>query len=255
MSDIRKEVTESLFSERENETKHPTYEKEIAFYTLICQGKLDKVRESWNREPKADASQRGVLSDDPVRNAMYHMVSMTSLVSRLCIARGMPQDVSYKLSDAFVKKADARNTVEGIHEVQWEMVMNYTLAMSNYATIQVSSKQIRECINYIRKNIHNNITIGELAEHVELNETYLSKLFKKEMGCTVSEFIRNEKIEEACWLLRYTDKTSIEIATDLSFSSHSYFISVFKKVKGITPKEYRNYSFEDVYKDMGIDEV
>ena len=50
----------------------------------------------------------------------------------------------------------------------------------------------------------------------------------------------DEKIEEACYLLIFTNKTSIEIATDLSFSSHSYFISVFKKVKGMTPKEFRN---------------
>ena len=95
-------------------------------------------------------------------------------------------------------------------------------------------------MNYIPAHIHENITVSELAEVVGLNETYLSKLFKKEMKCTVSEYIRNEKIEEACWLLSYTDKSSIEIATDLSFSSHSYFISVFKKVKGVTPKEYRN---------------
>jgi AraC-like DNA-binding protein len=103
-----------------------------------------------------------------------------------------------------------------------------------------NSKQIKECVNYIRSHIHDNVTVSELAEVVGLNETYLSKLFKKEMRCTVSEYIRNEKIEEACWLLSYTDKSSIEIATDLSFSSHSYFISVFKKVKKVTPKEYRN---------------
>ena len=105
------------------------------------------------------------------------------------------------------------------------------------------SKQIVQCIDYIRENIHKSITVSELAENVGLNETYLSKLFKKEVGCSVSEYIRNEKIEEACWLLRYTNKTSIEIATDLSFSSHSYFISVFKKVTGTTPKEYRNNSY------------
>ena len=75
---------------------------------------------------------------------------------------------------------------------------------------------------------------------MKLNETYLSKLFRKETGLSISEYIRNKKIEEAMALLRYSEKTSIEIATDLGFSSHSYFISVFKKVCGMTPKEYRN---------------
>ena len=60
------------------------------------------------------------------------------------------------------------------------------------------------------------------------------------MGCTVSEYIRDEKIEEACYLLTFSNKTSIEIANDLSFSYNSYFISVFKKVKLITSNEYRN---------------
>ena len=82
-----------------------------------------------------------------------------------------------------------------------------------------------------------------LAEYVQLNETYLSKLFKKETGQSVSEYIRDRKVEEAAALLRYSEKTSVEIATDLGFSSHSYFISIFKKVMGMTPKEYRDQYF------------
>jgi AraC-like DNA-binding protein len=128
--------------------------------------------------------------------------------------------------------------------VQWDMVQNFTQYSIESKQSQINSKQIRQCINYIREHAHDSITVSEIAESVGLNETYLSKLFKKVMGCTVSEYIRNEKIAEACYLLTYTDKTSIEIATDLSFSSHSYFISVFKKVKGITPKEYRNQNRE-----------
>ena len=118
--------------------------------------------------------------------------------------------------------------------------------MHDSSTRVIQSKPILQCIDYIRQNIHKNITVSELAEKVALNETYLSKLFKKEVGHSVSEYIRNEKIQEACWLLKYTDKTSIEIATDLSFSSHSYFISVFKKVTGTTPKEYRNTNYREL---------
>ena len=158
---------------------------------------------------------------------------MTTIISRFCIAKGMPEDLAYKLSDVYIKGADELNSVDEIQNLQWSMVKNYTEYMMKRRAEGVTSKQIRECLSYIRKNIHSNITVSELAEVVDLNETYLSKLFKKEMKRTVSEFIRDEKIEEACWLLRYTDKTSIEIATDLSFSSHSYFISVFKKVKGV----------------------
>ena len=117
--------------------------------------------------------------------------------------------------------------------------------MRDRAKFKVKSKQVIKCIDYINENLHNTITVSELADYVGLNETYLSKVFKRETGVTVSEYVRDKKIEEACWLLKFTDKSSIEIATDLSFSSHSYFISVFKKVMNVTPKEYRNQSFRD----------
>ncbi len=240
MSDIMAEVTRNVFFERENDIKHPSYDKEMSFYTLIADGKLDEVRKSWNTAPKSDAEERGILSDDQLRNMMYHMVSMTAIITRVCIARGMPQDIAYKISDAYIRKADRASSVEEIRSIQWDMVQSFTEYADRTKRLNVKSKQVRDCVNYINKNAHENITVSELAESVGLNETYLSKLFKKEMGCTVSEYIRDEKIEEACYLLSFTNKTSIEIATDLSFSSHSYFISVFKKVKGVTPKEYRN---------------
>ena len=250
MSDVLAEVTKLMFSERANEVKHPTFEREISLHLLISEGKLEQVKEHMAKAPKSDAKERGILSDNPLRNAKYHMVAMTALVSRICILKGMPQDISYKISDAYIKKADESTDIDDVHNIQWEMVKNYTEYMNSLTYSSATSKQIRDSVDYIRQNIHDNITVAELAEKVDLNETYLSKLFKKEMGCTVSEYIRNEKIEEACYLLRYTDKTSIEIASDLSFSSHSYFISVFKKVKGVTPKEYRNYNSGQVFDDM-----
>lgn len=240
MSDIKAEVTRDVFFERESDVKHPTFDREMALYSLVADGKIEEARKLWDSAPKSDAKERGVLSDDIHRNAMYHMVAMTAIITRVCIARGMPQDVAYKISDAFIRKADKAATVNEIRSTQWEMVVAFADYAQRTKRMNVKSKQVRDCIDYIRNNAHENISVSELAESVGLNETYLSKLFKKEMGCTVSEYIRDEKIEEACYLLVYSNKTSIEIATDLSFSSHSYFISVFKKVKGITPKEYRN---------------
>ncbi|MCR5215088.1 MAG: AraC family transcriptional regulator [Eubacterium sp.] len=244
MKNIQEEVTQNLFTERESEVKHPSYNSEMAFYNLIADGKMDAVRDSLARNPKSDSVERGILSNNPTRNAMYHMVSMVALVTRVCIRRGMPQDIAYKLSDAYIQKADICSSAEEIRAVQLEAIEEYTKYMAFNQHESPKSKQIRLCIDYIRSNTHRNVTVAELAELADLNETYLSKLFKKEMGCTVSEFIRNEKIEEACWLLSFSDKSSIEIATVLAFSSHSYFISVFKKVKGVTPKEYRNTSHE-----------
>jgi len=246
MANIEHEIANGIFSERETDEKHPTYNSEMAFYNLIAEGKTEQVLNEWHSKPRSDASVRGVLSTNQLRNAMYHFVAMVTIVTRLCIMHGLRQDVAYKRSDAFIRRADNMTSLDDIHIIQEEMIVRFSKLMADRNLNKAHSKQIVLCIDYINENLHDGITVSELAEHVRLNETYLSKLFKKEMGCTVSEFIRDKKVEEACWLLRFTDKSSIEISTDLSFSSHSYFISVFKRVMNVTPKEYRNQTFRSL---------
>lgn len=57
---------------------------------------------------------------------------------------------------------------------------------------------------------------------------------------TLSQYIQEQKIEKAKSLLKTTDRSILEIATYLGFSSQGYFQNVFKKLTGMTPKEYRN---------------
>ena len=59
---------------------------------------------------------------------------------------------------------------------------------------------------------------------------------------SVSGYIRQQKIEMAKNLLRYSDSSMIEIANQLAFSSQSHFIQQFRDVTGMTPKKYRNES-------------
>ena len=73
--------------------------------------------------------------------------------------------------------------------------------------------------------------------------SYLSRLFKKETGDSVSAYIRLQKIEKAKNLLRYSDYSIIDIANRLSFSSQSHFIQQFRELTGITPKKYRDNNY------------
>ena len=64
--------------------------------------------------------------------------------------------------------------------------------------------------------------------------------FKKETGYEVGAFITKCKIDEAKSLLRFTDRSISEISSYLAFSSQPYFQTVFRKVTGMTPLQYRN---------------
>ncbi len=243
MADIYDDYTKNIFQEREEDKKHPAFEGEMGLYNLIADGKVDRIEEYRKGKPEPDAKERGVLSENPLRNAMYHFVAMTTMITRVCISKGLEQSVAYKMSDTYIHRADKLARPEEVKKLQGEMMIGFAETMARGQKKDVHSKQIVKCIDYIGQHLHDKITMEELASYVNLNETYLSKLFRKEMGCSVSEYIRDKKVEEAKGLLRYSEKSSIEIATDLGFSSHSYFISVFKKVTGETPKEYRNRTF------------
>jgi AraC-like DNA-binding protein len=72
-----------------------------------------------------------------------------------------------------------------------------------------------------------------------LNRSYLSQLFKKETGFTVSDFIQIERIEEAKRLIELSGISLSDIATRLQFNDQSYFTKVFKKYTGITPRQFK----------------
>ena len=77
------------------------------------------------------------------------------------------------------------------------------------------------------------ITVEQLASEFVISASYLSRLFKKEFGVSVSTYVTKD-------LLKFSDYSMIEIANHLSFSSQSHFIQQFKEVVGITPKKYRD---------------
>ncbi|WP_052307771.1 helix-turn-helix domain-containing protein [Bacillus timonensis] len=106
--------------------------------------------------------------------------------------------------------------------------------------VQYYSKTVASCHHYILKHLYQELTLSHLAKEVNINPSYLSFLFKKEVGIPVSTFIQQEKIEEAKNLLTLTDYSITEIYTSLNFTDQSYFTKVFKRFTGITPLEYRN---------------
>ena len=81
-----------------------------------------------------------------------------------------------------------------------------------------------------------------MAEAFYLSRPYLSAKFRRDTGMTLTDFILNEKTEEAKRLLRWSDKSASAIGAYLGFSSHGHFIRVFKKYAGLTPNEYREKS-------------
>lgn len=98
---------------------------------------------------------------------------------------------------------------------------------------------LRDMFIYIESNVDKPCTLHELAGELRYNEAYLSRMFHKSVGIPYSEYVRNIKINHACYLLRNTDESIFNIAMKCGYATQSSFYRSFKQLVGINPNEYR----------------
>ena len=188
----------------------------------------------------------GHISDDPLRNYKYLFVASITLASRSAIAGGMDAERAYNISDLYILKMDTLQSVEDVKALHADMFAFYTKEMAALDKAAVYSKPVVLCIDYIYNHLHETIRTEDLAVQVGLNRSYLSTLFKKETGQSVSAYILSKRMEAAQNMLRFSNDSYAEIAAILAFSSQSHFIRVFRSQTGYTPKEFRNKYFRAV---------
>lgn len=135
--------------------------------------------------------------------------------------------------------------VNQVSQLHTAMAMDYAQRMKHIRKKQIFSRQIEKCIDYIYNNLHKRILMTELARYTDLNPSYLSRLFKKETGVTVTEYIQGKKIDTARNMLQFSSYLPSQIASILAFPSQSYFIEVFRKKTGMTPKKYQDTCFRE----------
>ncbi|MCM1047395.1 MAG: AraC family transcriptional regulator [Clostridiales bacterium] len=224
----------------EEEKLHSSMNGENAFFHAVSVGDIEFVRRNYMRQCFGENSGMGVLSRNPVTNLKYHFVIAVAMITRVCIASGMEAELAFRLSDFYIIKLDNLHTVQEVSALHERMAIDFTEKMRLHSGQPRISKPVAACMEYVYVHIKERITIDDLAEHTGLSTGYLSRLFKKETGMSVSSYIRAKKIEKAENLLKFCDYSMVEITNYLSFSSQSHFIQLFKKYTGMTPKKYRS---------------
>ncbi len=223
-----------------DELEHRQPDEEFLFYKAVANGDVEAVKKNCEQGRFVEREGVGILSRNPVTNLKYHFVITTAMVTRLCRQNGMELEQAFHLSDFYIQKLDDIHTVQGVQKLHDEMVINYTEKMRRYLRSDANSKHINACKEYIYSHIKEHITIEDLADEFGVSASYLSRLFKKETGVSVSAYIREQKMEIAKNLLRFSDYSMADIANRLSFSSQSHFIQQFRETVGMTPKKYRD---------------
>lgn len=93
--------------------------------------------------------------------------------------------------------------------------------------------------DYITKHYNEDISVKAVSEYVHLNPEYLTRLFKKETGMSIIDFITDCRISMAKDLLQNSNLTISMIASEVGYSCFSHFATMFKRATGMTPSFYR----------------
>ena len=101
---------------------------------------------------------------------------------------------------------------------------------------------VSSSLRFLRQHMARELTRGELARHVGISAGHLSELLKERTGRSFVELLREVRVQAACELLLQTPKSLAEIAVDCGFCDQSYLNHVFKALRGMTPKQYRDTS-------------
>jgi YSIRK-targeted surface antigen transcriptional regulator len=211
------------------------YERELL--TWIKEGNIKKLKDLTESESNIDGN-KGVHSKNPLRNEKNIFISFTSLVSHAAIEGGLDWELALSLSDFYIQTVEECNVIVDIYNLYEKMFLDYGERVHKIKTSNYSISVLK-CLNYISQNLYTKISLSQIANHTSVNPSYISYLFKKEVGISITEYIQREKVEEAKTLIESGEKSFADIYVSLGFIDQSHFTKTFKKFVGISPKDYR----------------
>ena len=229
--------TMQIFAQyRDSGAVHNPYSQEQREQESIRNGDIEGLRRSIDEVYNGEL---GRMAKSSLRSIKNIGITVLALASRSAIAGGVLPEIAFSLSDAYAMKIEEMTTEAEIEVVVRTAEFHFANLVRENSEKNKSNPIIMACKDYVLKHINKKITLQEIAAAIDVNASYLSDLFSKQEGITLTEYIAREKVNFAKRQLMYTDESYGEIAYQYAFSSQSHFGRVFKKYTGMTPKEYR----------------
>lgn len=239
---VRKEIpisqkeTEKIYQSSEEQNFHNSLDFETQYLTYIKEGNLEKLKQFLNSPIKIDA---GFVADNNLRQVKNLFIASITLATRASIRGGLEPERAYQISDLAIQEMEKMSNLDTILEWQRSIIFELTKQTKKFTSRSKFSPVVHKCLNYIATHINEPLTVEHLAKQLFQNRSYLSRVFKAEVGTNLSNYILERKLSEAKDLLRFSKQSISDISNYLAFSSQSYFQTAFKKKYNITPLQYR----------------
>lgn len=201
--------------------------------------------EGLNRHINAPFSgKRGVIANNPIRNLKNLAIVDVTVSSRAALDAGLDSETVYTISDGYILQIEECKTQSDIESIA-------NLAANEFCQLVKKIKDsgvkfsintpevLVNAYNYILRNLNQKLNVSEIAQKVGISHDYLEKLFKRELGSTVGNFILSSRVKNSQNLLKNSNMSISEIAMAMGFSSSSHYIKAYKSIFNITPSKHR----------------
>ena len=212
------------------------YAAETELLKAVSLGQIHKAEIIMNQFSHRQMEQR---TPDSLRNQKNYAVITNTLLRKAAQAADIHPLYLDRISTRYARAIELCISPEAVKKLQREMIHSYCQLVQDHS-LKGFSPLIQKVITHIDADLTVDLSLYSLAKMLNVNASYLSSLFKKETGATLTEYVDKKRIRQAVLLLDSSNMQIQVIAQYCGIPDVNYFIRTFKKYIGKTPKEYRD---------------
>ncbi|MCD7763330.1 MAG: helix-turn-helix domain-containing protein [Lachnospiraceae bacterium] len=184
-----------------------------------------------------------------LRDQMDYCITLNTLLRKSAELAGVHPIHIDSLFNQNVKAIESLTSTEQCAAFRKECIQNYCRLVRRY-TLGNYSPLTQKVLTYISTDIDADLSLKSFSELLSVNASYLSTLFKKEVGVPLTEYVNRSRIRHAQGLLLSTDLPTKTIAQQCGIPDIYYFSRLFKRITGTTPKAYRESRNSNKYQNL-----
>ncbi len=211
------------------------YENEKLLMEAVSSGKLHRLTAAAASVYNNGAEER--LSDS-LRDRKNYLIILKTLLRKAAEYGGVHPLHIHRISSDFAKDIEGLHTLKESMTLQENMIRSYCMLVKKYS-MKKYSFFVSRAITLVQYDLTADLSLGAIASKLNVNASYLSDLFRREYGITLTEYVAKERIDHAVHLLKNTKKTVQEVASECGIQDASYFTKLFKKYTEMTPNQFK----------------
>ncbi len=165
-------------------------------------------------------------------------LELAVVISRATIEAGADLNEIFVCNESFIRELEKLSSVEDIGAWLSALLHRFIDYSFDFSHIK-HSDVVFKVAEYVKNRFAEKLSLDEIAEHVSLSKSYLSRIFKEETGESLSSYINKVRIDKAKLMLLDNGCPLVDVASLCGFEDQSYFTKVFKRLVGVSPKRYR----------------